>query len=360
MKNRWSISLGVAMLVGLVGSTALQGMKRLRENVVQSNSLSLQVWFAPQDQDQIMNELSALLENAKKQVIIAMYWITDQLLIEKIIAAKKRGVDVQIVIDESMSLFSDLNSLIDKFVQNNIIPIIYPSKHGNAAGKMHNKFIVVDTTTVFTGSANFTRTALDSSSFGFNFENVVVINSTDIAKRFVVNFDEMDQMIFDFYVEIIASSNLNQLPVWMHRLFPLVYQNQLFMRQSVQKTIERFNAEEQRKIKSFFGIQSTTAWEHATVKQQDLLRSKGVPIEEIAGLSKQEASSLISKIIKQGSLFGTRPATKWDPAATEAQQRLLRNMGVPDEEISGLSKREASDLIDEIKQEQEGVLQYHW
>ncbi len=182
IEAKWSISLGIAMLMGFVNMTVLYGME---PEIVQQSHLVVQVYFVPQDQDKIMNGLSWLLDNAKQQVLVAMYWITDQSLIEKLIAAKKRGVDVQIIMDESIADCFDLNSIINQFLQNDIVPIIHPSKNIEGGGKMHNKFVVIDNAMVFTGSANFTKTALNPSANSFNFETVVVIDSADIAKKFV-------------------------------------------------------------------------------------------------------------------------------------------------------------------------------
>lgn len=385
IETKWIVSLGMAMLVGLASQVMLYGME-----VEPSKQPNLsEVYFSPQDQDAIMNRLSALLDDAKQQVLVAMYWITDQSLIEKIGAAKKRGVDVQIVVDESISDFFDLNSVINPLMQNNIVPVIYPSNHNDAAGKMHNKFVVVDGTIVFTGSANFTKKALDSSAWGFNFENVIVINSVDIAKKFVDNFDYIKKKIFDFYVEIIATNDLSKLPEWIHYLFPLVYKDQLSLQQFAQEIIVKYKPEEQKTINRFFDIQPKPATEQqlkalkqksfskealldlsypeaiyllrnsmrpapqrepATEQQQRRLKQEGFSDEKISGISTQEASDLINGLERQNKFLGKRTPKKWEPA-TEPQQRLLRNMGVSDREMSSLSKQDASDLIGKIKQE---------
>jgi hypothetical protein len=295
----------------------------------------LQVYFTPQDQIKITNTLFDLLDNAKKQIYIAIYWITDNAIIEKIIAAKRRNIDVQIVIDETTPQVDDI---ITQLLQNDIVPIICPSKPPYNTGIMHNKFVVIDATKVFTGSANFTQAALNSSAEKNNFENVMIINSTDIAQKFIDAFVKMKQEIFDFYVGIIALNTPNQLPDWMRRLIPIVYHKQNLMKQSVNQPATNYNAEEQRRINNYFGIQSNVRQNHITDKQQRLLNTKGFSNKEISNLSKKEASDLIGTILADFS---------WQ-RATEKQRSLLKNKGFSDQEVLHLSKEEASELISDV------------
>ena len=295
----------------------------------------LQVYFAPQNQIKITNTLFDLLDNAKKQILIAIYWITDNAIIEKIIAAKRRNIDVQIVIDETTPQVDDI---ITQLLQNDIVPIICPSKPPYNTGIMHNKFVAIDATKVFTGSANFTQAALSSSAIKNNFENVMIINSTDIAQKFIDAFVTMKQDIFDFYVGIIALNNPNQLPNWMSDLIPTVYQKQDLMKQSVSQQTNNYNAKEQRRINNFFGIQSTIRQDRLTDKQQRLLNTKGFSNQEILNLSKKEASDLIGTILADYN---------WQ-RATEKQRSLLKKKGFSDQEVLSLSKDEASELISNV------------
>jgi hypothetical protein len=308
-----------------------------------SNTPLLQVYFNPQDQLKITSTLFDLLDNAKKQIYIAMYWITDPTVIEKIIAAKRRNIDIQIIIDGSSLEYFDITP---QLLQNNIVPIIYPSN--DATGKMHHKFVTIDGIKVFTGSANFTKAALDEKIQRFNFENVVVINSTHTAKQYIDAFMNMKKQIFNFYVQIIALNNPNQLPDWMSDLIPTIYQTQDLMQQSVNQEIKNYNAEEQRRINNFFGMQSTERREdNMTMPQKRLLNMNGFSDQDLLGLSKKEASDLITKV-KSGY---------WDPA-TKKQRALLKSKGFSDQEILFLSKEEASDLISQVLNS--GKQQYRW
>ena len=94
----------------------------------------VKAYFIPEDQEVINQELILMIDTATKQVLIAMYWITDDFIINKLIELKKRGVDVQIIFDESSG--SSIQ-VMDKFLANNILPVISLKE---IDGIMHNKF----------------------------------------------------------------------------------------------------------------------------------------------------------------------------------------------------------------------------
>ena len=52
---------------------------------------------------------------------------------------------------------------------------------------MHNKFIIFDKKTVFTGSMNFSATGTS----GYDANNVVIIDSIDIANLYTHEFEQM-------------------------------------------------------------------------------------------------------------------------------------------------------------------------
>jgi phosphatidylserine/phosphatidylglycerophosphate/cardiolipin synthase-like enzyme len=53
-------------------------------------------------------------------------------------------------------------------------------------GKMHNKYLIVDQKVVITGSYNYT-----TAGTILNYENIVVIESSQIARQFYQNFTEI-------------------------------------------------------------------------------------------------------------------------------------------------------------------------
>lgn len=273
---------------------------------------AVKVYFVPQDQEQMMGELDSLLSNAKRQVLVAMYWLKDDYIIDKLIALKHNKhhrVDVQVIFDESLDI---TDQLIKKLMANDIVPVVNLSKSFKT-GIMHNKFIVIDESVVFTGSANFTRTALDPQCAYYNFENVTVFNSRDIARKYQENFYEIERQIFNFYLSALVKY---QLPAWMKNLF-----KNLYNQSSTFKEVVRFKLEEQGRgslkgsdrdfIRDFFGIVQARRRDDGpykkiksdgpSPKQINILLKHGIPIEDIEKMSQQEAWDLIGELFALAS-----------------------------------------------------------
>jgi len=148
----------------------------------QAVQATVKTYMLPEQQESANHEFFGLLDNAKHQVLIAMYWITDDFVVDKIIKAKKRGVNMQVIFDESTLQYSA--DLVRKFINNGITPIVFPSSAPAASESlMHNKFLVFDGKKVWIGSANFTKKAFDPASIRFNHENIVVIDSLIVASN---------------------------------------------------------------------------------------------------------------------------------------------------------------------------------
>ena len=95
--------------------------------------------------------------------------MTDKKLINELINAKKRNVNVMVLLDSvAASNFKDRVYLL----RNNSIPVVVE----NWGGKNHEKTIMIDSKILILGSCNFSRNAFEK-----NDENVIKIVNTDIA-----------------------------------------------------------------------------------------------------------------------------------------------------------------------------------
>ncbi|MEO6568186.1 MAG: phospholipase D family protein [Opitutaceae bacterium] len=113
------------------------------------------------------------MESAKQTIHVQAYSFTSLPIVRALVAAKKRGVDVEIVLDKSQqSLPSDLVAEVG-------IPTFIDASHGIA----HNKIVIVDAAVVLTGSFNFSKAAEDS-----NAENLLVIRDALLAGRYLENW----------------------------------------------------------------------------------------------------------------------------------------------------------------------------
>lgn len=103
------------------------------------------------------------IKDAKKTIRVAAYSFTSAPIAQALLDAKKHGIDVKIVLDKSnaKAKYSSLT-----FLQNQQVPVRVNYKYAI----MHDKFMVIDGTTLQTGSFNYTKAAEEK-----NAENVLVI-----------------------------------------------------------------------------------------------------------------------------------------------------------------------------------------
>ena len=122
------------------------------------------------------NTVVDVLSSAKKTVIVQAYNFTSEDIAKALIAAHKRGVDVQIVGDRSVPTerSSQGQACVDAGIK-----VLIDKKHHIA----HNKVIVVDGDVVITGSFNWTESAENN-----NAENLLVIRSDKIAAIYTANW----------------------------------------------------------------------------------------------------------------------------------------------------------------------------
>lgn len=137
--------------------------------------LSYEICFTPPGHcgDLIVSNIN----NAKHSVFVQAYGFTSKKIINALVQAKNRGIQVEIILDRSNFHKKEYNIL--KLLQDNQIQV-YQDK---VAGISHNKVMIIDNHTVITGSFNFTENA-DKR----NAENVVVITNDDIANSYYKNW----------------------------------------------------------------------------------------------------------------------------------------------------------------------------
>lgn len=123
------------------------------------------------------------IKSAKKSIFMQAYYITSNKIISSLIEARKRGIDVQLVLDRTN--LSTANKTKLKMLSEAGI-IMYQDK---VPGIAHNKVIIIDNTTVITGSFNFTESA-DTR----NAENIIIITNSEVAKDYLKNWENRDKV----------------------------------------------------------------------------------------------------------------------------------------------------------------------
>jgi mitochondrial cardiolipin hydrolase len=150
----------------------------------QVKSKSGDSYFSPGDD--CRNAIVQYLNNAKKQLKICVFTISDDTITEAIIRAHKRGVGVMVLTDNDKSF--DLGSDIEQISKAGIAV-----KMDQTSNHMHHKFMIVDNDAVVTGSYNWTRSAAR-----FNHENVVIMKEEAIVKSFITEFDTLWSVMSDY------------------------------------------------------------------------------------------------------------------------------------------------------------------
>lgn len=118
-----------------------------------------------------------VIDTARQSIRLAAYSFTSKPIAEALVAAHKRGVDVQVVVDKSQKTERYTSAT---FLANMGIPVRVDAMHAI----MHNKFIVVDGQHVETGSYNYSKAAEER-----NAENALVNwNSPKLAAIYTDNW----------------------------------------------------------------------------------------------------------------------------------------------------------------------------
>jgi len=141
---------------------------------------SVQVAFTPWDNAEGM--VVDAIRQAKVQVLVQAFSFTSRALANALIAARKRGVDVQVLADREQT-FSGEASRIPDLAQAGIT-VMLEVRYQSA----HNKVMVIDAATenaaVITGSYNWTYAAQFK-----NAENVLILRyNPDIAGAYADNW----------------------------------------------------------------------------------------------------------------------------------------------------------------------------
>lgn len=122
------------------------------------------------------------IKSAKSTIFVQAYVFTSKKIIEALIEAQRRGVEIELILDRSNLGKAHENKL--KMLSEAGITI-YKDK---APGIAHNKVMIIDYTTVITGSFNFTKNA-DT----MNAENIIIIKNKEVAKDYLKNWNDRDK-----------------------------------------------------------------------------------------------------------------------------------------------------------------------
>jgi phosphatidylserine/phosphatidylglycerophosphate/cardiolipin synthase-like enzyme len=187
MRKRLAIALAVALLVVAAvdrSSPEASAAPTAQRNSAAPTSLRpaiatprVRVLFSPGGG--CTEAIVEALGKAKASVDVQAYSFTSAPIAEAVAKAFARGVKVRVVLDKSQR--SERYTSATYLVNHNV-PTWIDTKHAIA----HNKIILVDGKTIFTGSFNFTKSAEQS-----NAENLLIIEGdAKLYAEYLANFEE--------------------------------------------------------------------------------------------------------------------------------------------------------------------------
>jgi phosphatidylserine/phosphatidylglycerophosphate/cardiolipin synthase-like enzyme len=136
------------------------------------------VLFSPQGG--ISKSLVKMYKGAKSEIKVAMYAITAKNQVSALIAAHRRGVKVQVILDDKLG---HQKTSMHKTLAEAGIPVCYV---GPSGGSMHHKFIIVDGKKLATGSYNLS----DDAEYRSN-EAMLFLTDKKVIAAFSSEFDRL-------------------------------------------------------------------------------------------------------------------------------------------------------------------------
>lgn len=137
---------------------------RLMHLEVKAGEQNVELWVLPDD-PQALKRMIQLFRSAKKSIKVAMFTWTRTDFAKEMIAASKRGVDVEVILDRNSGNGASSN-IVQMLMEKNISVRLSTTK-----GLLHHKFVYIDETTLVNGSANWTNAA-----FKYNDDFFIVVD----------------------------------------------------------------------------------------------------------------------------------------------------------------------------------------
>ncbi|CCP04335.1 Phospholipase D precursor [Erwinia amylovora Ea644] len=140
----------------------------------------ISVGFSPSAGQSALQIVLNTINGAEQSIDMAAYSFTSHPIAAALIAAQNRGVSVRVVADAKAN--NDKYTAVT-FLTNQDVPVRLNAQYIF----MHNKFMVVDSNTVQTGSFNYTSNAAKR-----NAENVLlVLNAPTLAATYLQEFNRL-------------------------------------------------------------------------------------------------------------------------------------------------------------------------
>ncbi|MDP1813706.1 MAG: phospholipase D-like domain-containing protein [Leadbetterella sp.] len=142
------------------------------------------------------------IETAEKSLFVAVAWFTDQDILNLLIAKRKQGLKVVLVISNDDNNFIRTYSLnFETFKEVGGVMLVVEKAF------MHHKFSIIDEQTLITGTANYTY-----NGFYKNSENLMVITDPSTISEFLNEFKALTEF-YEFENGLVLTNDKLKLEI---------------------------------------------------------------------------------------------------------------------------------------------------
>lgn len=166
--------------VGGIGSTTFNNIKdfiSIEDGTGSDAGVDVEIYFSPSDNASYYMRTEII--KAQNSINFCIFAFTDKSIAQELVNAASRGVKVKGIFDsyQNENEFSKFTML-----QNAGIDVAL----ANGEGLLHHKFMVIDNSTVLTGSFNWTN-----AGDNLNDENLIIVHSPEIAQQYSSEFEKL-------------------------------------------------------------------------------------------------------------------------------------------------------------------------
>ncbi len=141
-------------------------------------SMTIESAFSPDDGAEAL--VLKVINSSVSTIRLAAYSFNSPHVVEALLNAKKRGVDVEVIVDDRRNKRKNSIAALNLLVSAGI-----PTRTISVYAMHHDKYIVADGASVQNGSFNYSKNAATSNS-----ENVIVLwNNPELAKAFLRHWE---------------------------------------------------------------------------------------------------------------------------------------------------------------------------
>jgi len=150
-----------------------------REVTTAIDAASIEHAFSPDDGAEAL--VLKVINTSASSIRLAAYSFNSPTIVAALLDAKKRGVDIKVLVDAKRNQRSNSVTALNALMQAGI-----PVRTISVYAMHHDKYIVADESTVQNGSFNYSKDAATSNS-----ENVIVLwNQVSLAASFLRHWED--------------------------------------------------------------------------------------------------------------------------------------------------------------------------